>query len=98
MLAHAPHAAAGAEDLGLVREGEADLVAVEAAEKPLHRLREVVEVDDHVVNAGAEECVDGMGDERPVADRHHRLGHDVRDRTKAGAEAGRKDHRFHGKC
>ena len=59
------------------------------------RVREVVEVGDHVVEAVALEQADDVRHHRPVEDRDHRLRKLVCDRPQAGTEPGRQKNRLH---
>ena len=79
----------GAEQLGLVAVGQA------IAEVLPDRVREVVQVGDHLVEAVAVEQVEDVLHHRAVEHRHHRLGDLVGQRAQAGAEARREDHRSH---
>jgi hypothetical protein len=93
---HAADRTAGAEDVFLKGEVKVRFAGVLLAQMTLDRLRQVVQVHDEVAHAGGEERLHGPRDERPVAQRHHRLRHGVRDGAQARAEARGEDHPFHG--
>ena len=59
------------------------------AEVPADRLREVVEVGDHLVDPVTREQVDDVGHHRPVEHRDHRLRQLVGQRPQASSQAGR---------
>ena len=75
----------------------ARLLAVDdpVAEVVADRVREVVEVGDHLVEALAVEQVDDVRHHGPVEDRHHRLRQLERERAQARAEAGCENHGLH---
>ena len=83
------HAAGGAEQLRLLAVDEP------VAEVVADRVREVVEVRDHVVVAVAVEQVDDVRHHGPVEHRHHRLRQLERERAQARAETGCENHGLH---
>ncbi len=89
-LAARANPAGGPQQLLLVAVGEA------LAEVLADRVREVVQVGDHLLEAVAIEQVEDVRHHRPIEHRHHRFGDLVRQGAQARAEAGREDHRLHG--
>ena len=84
-----PHPAGGSQQLGLVVVGQP------LAEELPDRVREVVQVGDHLLEAVAVEQVEDVLHHGPVQHRHHRLGDLVGQGAQARAETGRQDHRSH---
>src|SRR5205807_9714328 len=83
-VAYAPERAAGAEDFRLVREVKP---AVEGRrEIALDEIGKVMQVDDDLVDAGAEGVLDRVSDERLVAQRHERFRQEAGDRAEPRAE------------
>ena len=76
-----------------VAEVDPEIGAV--AEVALDRVGEPVEVGDDAGETLAAEQLDDVLHDRPVQDRHHRLGHRVCDRAQAGAKTCSQHHRLH---
>ena len=94
---HATNGAARAEDLLLERELDA---VVRVGQVRFQHVGQMMQVDDQIADARGVQRLDGPRDQRTVAQRHHRLGHRVRDRAQASAQARGEDHPFHaeGNC
>ena len=90
-------AAAGLEQFGLPAVVDADAEVRPVAEPILDGCAEVVQVDDHVADAGAVQPANLMHDQRLAAHRDEWLGDALRQRPQPLAASGREDHGAHGK-
>ncbi len=81
--------------VGLLDEAQADPEPRAVAQHVAHRGGEEAAGHDHVLDAVRAQPFDHVHDERPVHERHERLGHGGGQRAQTGALAADEDHGLH---
>ena len=94
-VADVANASRGAEQALLLAVGEVDPERCAVAEMAANRLREPVQVRDHLTHVVARDQAQHVLHDGPVRNRHHGLGHLVGERPQACAQPCRHDHGLH---